>query len=72
MPLVKPVLAAAIEAALAKQAAKVNKGDDPKVAAKELASDIATAVDSYIKTALVTVTGVSATGGPVTGTGIIS
>jgi hypothetical protein len=71
MPLVKLTLEAAIKAAFVKQAAKQKEGDDPKASIDELAADIATAVDTYIKSALVTVTGTSPAG-PVTGTGIIS
>jgi len=71
MPLVPQTLEAAILAALDKQAAKQGEGDDPAVSRKEMAADIAAAIYSFITsgTVTVTVTGTSATGGPVTGTG---
>lgn len=70
MALVKAVLQTAIEAAFNKQATKTAEGDDPAVSVKEIAADLATAIDAYIKSASVlsVVTGSSATGGPVTGT----
>lgn len=69
MALVKATLKAAIMAAFQKQAGKAAEGDDPAKSAEELASDIADAVDAYIKTATVVsvVTGTSPSG-PVTGT----
>lgn len=69
MALVKSTLKAAVLAALQKQAAKTAEGDDPAASAEQLASDIADAVDAYIKTATVVsvVTGTSPSG-PVTGT----
>lgn len=69
MALVKATLKAAIVAAFQKQAAKTAEGDDPAESAEQLASDIAEAVDAYIKTATVVsvVTGTSPSG-PVTGT----
>jgi hypothetical protein len=71
MPLIKETLSAAIQAAFAKQANKTAEGNTPEASVVELSDDIATAVDAYIKTALVTVTGVSPSGA-VTGTGVIS
>lgn len=70
MALVKQVLEQAILAAFEKQAAKSGESDDPAQSRKEIAADIATAVDSYIKTATVTtvVVGTSPSG-PVSGTG---
>lgn len=69
MALVKEVLKSAIEAAFNKQAAKTAEGDDPAVSVNEIADDLATAIDAYIKSATVTsvVTGTSPAG-PVTGT----
>lgn len=43
-----------------------------KNTSEQCAKQIADAVDAYIKSATVTVTGTSATGGPVTGVGVIS
>jgi hypothetical protein len=71
MPLIKTVLSSAIKAAFTKQADKKSEGDSPETAIQELSDDIATAIDAYIKSALVTVTGVSPSGA-VTGTGVIS
>lgn len=70
MPLVPATLEAAILAALDKQAAKQAEGDDPAASRAEIAADLATAIDTYIKSGLVTVTlaGTSPSG-PVTGTG---
>lgn len=62
MPLVK----ATLQAELASILSNTNN------TAQQAAEKIADAVDAYIKSATVTVTGTSATGGPVTGTGIIS
>lgn len=71
MTLVISTLSAAILAAMNKQAAKTDPSDSPVVAQQEFADDLATAIDAYIKTGTVntTVTGTSATGGPVAGTG---
>lgn len=71
MPLVKSVLEAAILAAFEKQAAKQSEGDAPAQSLKEIAADLATAIDAYIKTGTVNtvVTGTSPSG-PVTGTGV--
>lgn len=44
---------------------------DPKTARKKLADDIADAIEQYVVMRETVVTGTSATGGPVTGTGII-
>lgn len=70
MPLVPQTLEAAILAALEKQASKQSDGDDPATSRQELAADIASAIDTYIKSGTVTVTlaGTSPSG-PVTGTG---
>jgi hypothetical protein len=70
MALNKAGLEAAILAALTKQANKTNASDDPAVSRQELASDIATAIETFVKSGLVstTVTGTSPSG-PVTGTG---
>lgn len=62
MPLVKPTLKAQLVAIF----------NDTNNTVDSAAQKIADAVDAYIKSATVTVTGTSATGGPVTGTGIIS
>ena len=62
MPLVK----ATLQAELASILSNTNNTAD------SAAQKIADAIDAYIKSATVTVTGTSATGGPVTGTGIIS
>lgn len=72
MALVVLVLEQQIAAAFEKQAAKQSEGDDPAQAIKEIAADLAAAIDAYIKSATVTsaVTGASATGGPVTGTAV--
>jgi hypothetical protein len=69
MPLVKSILEAAIKSAFEKQASKQSDGDDPAISVEELAADIATAIDDYIKTATVdsVVTGTSPSGA-VTGT----
>lgn len=69
MALVKEVLKSAIAAAFNKQAAKTAEGDDPAVSVNEIADDLATAIDAYIKSATVTsvVTGTSPAGA-VTGT----
>lgn len=71
MPLNKAGLQAAILAALNKQANKTNANDDPATSRLELASDIADAIETFVKTGLVntTVTGTSPSG-PVSGTGI--
>lgn len=69
MPLVKPLLEAQILAAFQKMS---NGSPDMSTAQSELARDLATAIDVYIKTATVTVlpgqlvTGVSPAG-PITG-----
>lgn len=44
---------------------------DPKTARKKLADDIADAIEKYVVMRETIVTGTSATGGAVTGTGII-
>lgn len=62
MPLVKATLQAELASILS----------NTDNTAQQAAEKIATAVDAYIKSATVTVTGTSETGGPVTGTGIIS
>lgn len=62
MPLVKTTLQAQLVAIFS----------DQNNTAQQAAAKIADAVDAYIKSATVTVTGTSATGGPVTGTGVIS
>lgn len=64
MPLVKQTLTTAILAAIQKQAAKDSQTDTPETSALELAEDIATAVDAYIRTAQVVGTSPS---GAVTG-----
>ena len=71
MALVKATLAAAILAALDKQAAKQSEGDDPAVSRVEIATELADAIDLYIKSGTVNtiVTGTSPSG-PVTGTGV--
>lgn len=71
MALLKETLKAQILAAFQKQAAKKKETDDPAKSAEELADDLASAIDAYIKTATVntTVTGASPSG-PVTGTGV--
>lgn len=71
MALVKSVLETAILAAFEKQAAKQQEGDDPAASRQEIAADLATAIDAYIKTGTVNtvVTGTSPSG-PVTGTGV--
>lgn len=70
MPLVPQTLEAAILAALEKQAAKQAEGDDPAASRQEIAKDLATAIDTYIKSGLVTTTVVGTSpAGPVTGTG---
>ncbi len=69
MALVKDTLKAAIVVAFAKQAAKTAQGDSPALAAEELADDIATAIDAFVKTGTVNSTVVgSSPSGPVTGT----
>lgn len=72
MALVIADLESKILAALNKQSLKDGETDSPEVSRKELAKEIAIAVDAYLKTATVntTVTGTSATGGPVTGVGV--
>ena len=62
MPLVKATLQAELASILS----------NTDNTAQQTAEKIATAIDAYIKSATVTVTGTSATGGLVTGTGIIS
>lgn len=62
MPLVKATLQAELASILS----------NTDNTAQQAAEKIATAIDANIKSATVTVTGTSATGGPVTGTGIIS
>ena len=62
MPLVKATLQAELASILS----------NTDNTADSAAQKIADAIDAYIKSATVTVTGTSATGGPVTGTGIIS
>lgn len=71
MALVKETLKAAILAAFAKQAAKTAEGDSPALAAEQLAEDIATAIDAFVKTGTVnsSVVGTSPSG-PVTGTAV--
>ena len=71
MPLVPQSLAAQILAALNKQAAKSGDNDTAEQSAQELAEDLASVIDAYIKTGLVTVNGtiVGVAGSiPVTGT----
>lgn len=69
MALVVTVLEQQIAAAFEKQAAKQSEGDDPAQAIKEIAADLAAAIDAYIKSATVlsTVVGTSPAG-PVSGT----
>ena len=62
MPLVKATLQAELASILS----------NTDNTAQQAAEKIATAIDAYIKSATVTVTGTSATGGSVTGTGILS
>ena len=68
MPLIKPVLERQIYAAFKKLLAS----SDQASAQRDLASDLASAIDSYIKSATIitppgqVVTGAAATGGPVT------
>lgn len=68
MALVKEVLKTAIVKAFNDQRSKDN---NPEGAIDNLADQLATAIDAYIKSGVVTttVTGSSATGGPVTGSG---
>ncbi len=71
MSLIKATLEAAIKAAFEKQAAKQAEGDKPEDSVKEIAADIATAVDDFVKSALVNITfsGTAVAGPyPVTGT----
>lgn len=69
MALVKETLAAAILTAFNKQAAKTAQGDSPALAAQELADDIATAIDAFVKSGTVdSVLTASSPSGPVTGT----
>lgn len=53
MPLVKASLEAGILAAYKKAAKLDNKGDDPEKAIKQIAADIATSIDTYIRAATV-------------------
>ena len=62
MPLVKATLPAELASILS----------NTDNTAQQAAEKIAAAVDAYIKSATVTVTGTSATGGPVTGVGVIT
>jgi hypothetical protein len=62
MPLVKATLQAELASILS----------NTDNTAQQAAEKIATAIDAYIKSATVTVTGTSATGGPVTGVGVIT
>jgi len=62
MPLVKATL----------QAQLVDIFNDKSNTAQQAAEKIANAVDAYIKSATVTVTGTSVSGGAVTGTGVIT
>ena len=62
MPLVKATLQAELASILS----------NTDNTAQQAAEKIADAVDAYIKSATVTVTGTSATGGPVTGMGVIT
>lgn len=68
MPLNKQILTEDIKALLNTTKDNVNEVGSIDSYAKGLA-DI---IDTYVKTALVTVTGTSVTGGAVTGTGTIS
>lgn len=72
MPLVKSALEQMILAAFEKQAGKTDEKDDPKKSREELAADLASAIDTFIKSGTVntTITGVDGTGSPVTGTGV--
>lgn len=70
MALIPSVLEAKILLALKKQAAKKNESDSPEQSAKEMAADIAAAVDAYIRTATITSMGASPSG-PVTVTSTI-
>lgn len=66
MALVPTVLEAQILAAFKKQANKQSEGDKPEDSQKELAADLAAAIDTYIKTATVTSAGVGvAPGAPI-------
>ena len=70
MALVKSVLQQAIVTAFSKQAAKQDEGSTPEQAINELAADLATAIDTYIKSGTVNTTVIgSSPSGPVTGTG---
>lgn len=60
MPLVVPTLQQQLAAAFKKQLA--DKNSKPEVALETLSLDIATAIDAYIRTATVTVTGTNAAG----------
>lgn len=53
MPLIKPNLEAGIKAALIKAANKKSKSDKPEDALNEIAADIATAIDTYIRAATI-------------------
>jgi hypothetical protein len=68
MPLNKTELAADIKAALD---AESDKDVDPAEARERQSTALANAIDKYIKAGTVqtTLTGTSATGGPITGTG---
>ena len=71
MALVKAVLEQTIKAALVRQASKQSEGDSPEAAINELAADLATAIDTYIKSGTVsTVIVGTSPSGPVSGTGI--
>lgn len=68
MAITKTQLATTIKNALDRHS---DKEVDPAQARKEMADDLADAFAAYVVGRTVTVTGSSATGGPVTGTGII-
>lgn len=68
MPLNKPKLESDIKTLLNSTKDNVNEQN----AIDNYARELATIIDAYVRSGLVTVTGTSATGGAVTGTGTIS
>lgn len=68
MPLNKQILTEDIKALLNTTKDHLNQQDS----INNYAESLANVIDSYVKTALVTVTGTSVSGGAVTGTGTIS
>jgi hypothetical protein len=68
MPLVQETLKTEIKSLLNSLKSEINQ----EQAIDKFANDLTQAIDAYIKTATVTVTGTSQSGGPVTGTGTIS